>query len=285
MTASDIADIESLTGWDTPALSNALDALRLRPHHSGYIDGSIHRITGAAPMAGRAVTARMVAREPGEDGIPVSYLHRAIAETDGPVVVVLEDCDDPAGAGAFLGEVNGSLLAALHVRGVVTNSRVRDVGELREFPYPVYAAGLCVARAYMRLIDVGTDVTVAGLTMLSRVRDLPWGGEDGGSAPGWLWGEFWIQILSSGPTADPARESLDRPRPLEPGGPVQLDRLAEVSRHPAGCVEAHGRIADQLCQVRLKVLELGGSDLPLPLIAQLVEDRFTLRAAPRSRAG
>ena len=165
MTAADMADIESLTGWDTPALSNALDALRLRPHHSGYSDGSIHRITGAAPMAGRAVTARMVAREPGEDGIPVSYLHRAIAETDGPVVVVLEDCDDPAGAGAFLGEVNGSLLAALHVRGVVTNGRVRDVGELRGLPYPVYAAGLCVARAYMRLIDVGTDVTVAGLTI------------------------------------------------------------------------------------------------------------------------
>jgi hypothetical protein len=36
-----------------------------------------------------------------------------------------------------------------------------------------------------------------------------------------------------------------------------------------------GRSADQLCQVRLKVLELGGTDLPLPLIAQLVEDRFT----------
>jgi hypothetical protein len=59
-------------------------------------------------------------------------------------------------------------------------------------------------------------------------------------------------------------------------GRVQLDRLAEVSRYPAGCVEAHGRIANQLCQVRLKVLELGGSDLPLPLIAQLVEDRLTL---------
>ena len=63
--------------------------------------------------------------------------------------------------------------------------------------------------------------------------------------------------------------------PLEPGGSVHLDRLAEVSRHPAGCVEAHGRIADQRCQVRLKALELGGTDLPLPLIAQLVEDRFT----------
>jgi acyl-coenzyme A thioesterase PaaI-like protein len=50
----------------------------------------------------------------------------ATVETDGPVVVVLEDCDDPAGAGAYLGEVDGSLLAALRIRGVITNGRVRD---------------------------------------------------------------------------------------------------------------------------------------------------------------
>ncbi len=176
MTPTDISAIESLADWDTPALSNALDTLRLRSNHTGHSDGSIQRITGAAPMAGRAVTARMAAREPG-DGIPVSRLHQAIAETDGPVVVILEDRDDPAGAGAFLGEVNGSLLAALHVKGVITNGRVRDVGELREFPYPVYAAGLCVARAYMRLTDVGTEVTVAGLTV--RPGDLLHGDEHG----------------------------------------------------------------------------------------------------------
>jgi regulator of RNase E activity RraA len=57
------------------------------------------------------------------------------------------------GAGAFLGDVNGSLLAALGVRGVVTNGRVRDVGELRGLPYPVFATGPCVARAYMRSED------------------------------------------------------------------------------------------------------------------------------------
>jgi hypothetical protein len=31
MTAADIEGIESLTEWHTPALSSALDALRLRP--------------------------------------------------------------------------------------------------------------------------------------------------------------------------------------------------------------------------------------------------------------
>ena len=178
MTATDMAGIESLAGWDTPSLSNALDSLRLRPHNIGHSDGSIQPITGAAaPMVGRAVTALMVAREPGEDGIPVSRLHGAIAATEGPVVVVLEDRDNPSGAGAFLGEVNGGLLAALGVKGVITNGRVRDAGELRELGYAVYAAGLCVARAYMRLTDVGTQVTVAGLTV--RPGDLLHGDEHG----------------------------------------------------------------------------------------------------------
>src|SRR5258705_857766 len=157
MTATTTDRIDALTAWDTPALSNALDALRLRPFNGGYTNGSIQRITGSSPMVGRAVTARMVAREPGEDGSPVSHLHRAIAETEGPVVVILEDCDEPAGAGAFLGEVNGSLLAALCIKGLVTNGRVRDVNELRQFPYPVFADRLCVARSYMRPVQGGAE--------------------------------------------------------------------------------------------------------------------------------
>jgi 4-hydroxy-4-methyl-2-oxoglutarate aldolase len=163
MTTSE--EIKALAAWDTPALSNALDALRLRPCNAGYTDGSVHRITGGGVMAGRAVTARMVAREPGEDGIPVSRLHQVISELDGPVVVAVEDLDQPPGAGAFLGEVNGSLLAALGIAGLITNGRVRDAGDLRGLPYPVYAAGLCVSRAYMRLTEVGATVTVAGMTV------------------------------------------------------------------------------------------------------------------------
>ena len=120
MTTSE--EIKALAAWDTPALSNALDALRLRPFNAGYTDGSVRRITGGDVMAGRAVTARMVAREPGEDGIPVSRLHQVISELDGPVVVVIEDLDQPPGVGAFLGEVNGSLLAALGIAGLTLAS-------------------------------------------------------------------------------------------------------------------------------------------------------------------
>ena len=61
--------------------------------------------------------------------------------------------------------MNGSLLEALQIKGFVTNGRVRDVNELRTFSYPVFARGLCVARSYMRLVEVGTPVTVGGMTV------------------------------------------------------------------------------------------------------------------------
>jgi 4-hydroxy-4-methyl-2-oxoglutarate aldolase len=165
MTAVDAQHLEALGYWDTPALSNALDSLRLRAHNVGHSDGSLTRITGTGSVIGTAVTARMVARDPGDDAIPVARLHREIADAEGPVVVVIEDSDEFPGAGAFLGEVNGSLLAALHVRGFVTNGCVRDVSELRQLGYPVYAKGLCVSRSYMRLVEVGGIVTVGGMTV------------------------------------------------------------------------------------------------------------------------
>ena len=175
MTTAD--QIGALTAWDTPALSNALDALQLRSFAVGYTDGSVHRVAGAGVMAGRVVTARMAARDPGDDGIPVARLHQAVSAVDGPVVVVIEDQDEPPGAGAFLGEVNGSLLAALGIAGLVTNGRVRDVGDLRGLSYPVYAAGLCVARSYMRLTEVSAAVTVAGLRV--EPGDIVHGDEHG----------------------------------------------------------------------------------------------------------
>lgn len=46
--------------------------------------------------------------------------------------------------------------------------------------------------------------------------------------------------------------------------------------NPARCIQAHGQGANQRGQVRLKAREFGRTDLPLPLVAQLVEDRFTL---------
>ncbi|MBV2366504.1 RraA family protein [Streptomonospora nanhaiensis] len=155
-------DLAALARWDTPALSNALRRTDAGADGQEYTDGSIHRVAGPT-MAGIAVTATMRARRPGGDAVPVAELHRAVLAVGGPAVVVVQDLDEEPGAGAFLGEVNGTLLAALRISGFVTNGRVRDVPDLQGMGFAVHAAGACVARAHMRLTAVGVPVRVAGL--------------------------------------------------------------------------------------------------------------------------
>ena len=154
-----------LSHWDTPALSNALQRLGVNPAERSFTDGSISLMTGVRSV-GVAVTATMRAAQPGDDGVAVSELHRLVADVHHPVMVLLEDLDEAPGAGAFLGEVNGTLLDALGIIGFATNGRVRDLDDLRQMRYTVHARGLCVARAHMRLTTVNEPVSVAGM----RVR-------------------------------------------------------------------------------------------------------------------
>ncbi|MGB3482718.1 MAG: RraA family protein [Mycobacterium sp.] len=154
-------NIGQLADWDTPALSNALRR-ETGPDGQAYTDGSLRQIAGGR-FVGIAVTATMRAAAPGEDSVPVAELHRAVLSVDGPAVVVVQDLDEHSGSGAFLGEVNGTLLDVLGIAGFVTNGRVRDEPDLRQMGFAVHAAGLCVARAHMRITAVGVPVRVGGL--------------------------------------------------------------------------------------------------------------------------
>lgn len=53
-----------------------------------------------------------------------------VAGGDLPTVVVVQDLDHHSGIGAFWGEVNSKVHAALGVRGAITNGALRDLGEL-----------------------------------------------------------------------------------------------------------------------------------------------------------
>lgn len=152
----------ALAGWDTPALSNSLERLALRPRDVGFTDASVRRLVGPT-MAGVAVTARLEARGEKDNGVPVADLYRAVIAADGPPIVVVQDDDEPAGCGAFLGEVIGNLLSALGVVGFVTNGGVRDLDELRDLGLSVFAGAPCVSRAYVRLTAVGVPVRIAGM--------------------------------------------------------------------------------------------------------------------------
>ena len=152
----------ALAAWDTPALSNAIGRLAVRPRNTGHSDGTVRRVVGPR-LCGVAVTATLRSRDQGDDGVPIRELYRAVGTAVGPPVVVVQDLDDPPGAGALLGEVTGNIFRALGVAGYVTDGRVRDEAELAELGLAVFAAGLCVSSSYVRVTAVNVPVRVAGL--------------------------------------------------------------------------------------------------------------------------
>jgi 4-hydroxy-4-methyl-2-oxoglutarate aldolase len=119
----------------------------------------------------------MRAAHAGDDAVAVSELHRLIGASRHPAMVLVQDLDPVPGAGAFLGEVNGTLLDALGIAGFATNGRVRDLRELRGMGYTVHAQGVCVARAHMRLTAVNVPIAIAGMTV--HTGDLIHGDEHG----------------------------------------------------------------------------------------------------------
>jgi len=93
----------------------------------------------------------------------MSTLYAAVANVEGPAIVVVQDDDQPPGCGALLGEVVGTLLKTIGCVGFVTNGCIRDIDEVKALGISAYALGLCVSHAYVRLTAVGIPVDIGGL--------------------------------------------------------------------------------------------------------------------------
>lgn len=80
-----------------------------------------------------------------------------------PRIVVIEDLDDPAGLGAFVGAVHANILRALGCVALVTNGSVRDVTDIRTTGFQLFAANVSVSHAYAHVFDFGSPVSIGGL--------------------------------------------------------------------------------------------------------------------------
>jgi regulator of RNase E activity RraA len=128
-------------------------------------------------MVGYAVTAKIRANDPLTAGeIPFGDVWAEFGKTPKPWVVVIEDLDAPP-VGSYWGEVNASTYAALGAVGVVTNGGVRDLAEVRPTGFHFFSAAVLVSHGYVHVVEVGTQVTVGGLTV--RPGDLLHGDEHG----------------------------------------------------------------------------------------------------------
>ena len=160
------AELDALRGITSPTISNAIETFDVRSRSEGFMDASIRcMFPDLGGMVGYAVTAKIAAREKPETSLSYFDMFDAMAGVPKPWVVVIEDLDWPNALGSYWGEVNGSIYKGMGCVGLVTNGGVRDLDEVVETGFHFFAACVLVSHAYVHLEEVGTPVSVGGLTV------------------------------------------------------------------------------------------------------------------------
>jgi len=161
------AVLRALQTLNTPTVANAIETFNLRPRNQGFMDASVRcMLPGLGVMVGYAVTAKIRAAEPPAPGaaVPRRRMWEYILSIPEPRVVVIQDLDDPP-VGSFWGEVNANIHRALGCVGTVTNGGVRDLDEVEQLGFHLFASQVHVSHAYVHVVEIGTPVEVGGLTV------------------------------------------------------------------------------------------------------------------------
>ena len=164
--------LEALKRYNTPTISNAIEIFDIRQRHLGFLPHRIRSLfPDMGPMVGYAVTSRTRAAYSTEkaDDLTADYL-RYVAAQPGPKIAVGQDLDDPPGLGAQFGEVNATIHKKLGCVGHITDGCPRDLDEVHALGFQLFGLNPCVSHAYVRLVDFGKPVELAGVEI--RPGDL-----------------------------------------------------------------------------------------------------------------
>ncbi len=171
--------LDALKAFNTPTISNAIETFNVRHRHLGFLPHRIRcLLPDLGPMVGYAVTSQTRADYtdvPGPD-LNADYL-RYVASVPGPKVAVGQDIDDAPGLGAQFGEVNATIHQKLGCVGHVTDGCPRDLDEVHALGFHLFGLNACVSHGYIRLVDFGKPITIAGVEV--RSGDLIHGDKHG----------------------------------------------------------------------------------------------------------
>ena len=160
--------LEALRRYNTPTISNAIEIFDIRRRHLGFLPHRIRcLLPDLGPIVGSAVTSRTRAAFSPETSPDLTgdYL-RYVAAQPGPKLAVGQDLDDPPGLGAQFGEVNATIHKKLGCVGHITDGCPRDLDEVHALGFQLFGLNPCVSHAYVRLVDFGKPVKIAGVEVL-----------------------------------------------------------------------------------------------------------------------
>jgi len=163
-------EIDQFHGLSTSVVASAIETFRVRMPNTGFCSSAIRCVfKERPPIVGYAATARVRSSSPPMERFGYSYERtdwwNHILSIPAPRVVVIEDLDEPAGLGAFVGEVNANILLALGCVALMTNGAVRDLHEVRPVGFQMFAGNVSVSHAYAHILDFGGPAVVGGLAI------------------------------------------------------------------------------------------------------------------------
>jgi regulator of RNase E activity RraA len=159
-----------LRSIDTPTVCNLMEIVAPERRGAFYTVSHLHcPFPDLPPMVGFAKTVTMRARDPVSGP---SYMAKRmdyldyVAAAPQPGIAVIEDKDEPAGYGAFWGEVQSNVHKALGCLGTITNGSIRDIPQIAE-GFQMLAGSLSPSHAYVHVEEFGVPVTIHGMAVKS----------------------------------------------------------------------------------------------------------------------
>lgn len=166
----DDALLDHLRGFDTPTICNALEFATGGRRATGFTrEQMVAAFPLLPPIVGFARTATIRASAPSTTSgqaareLRLAY-YEHVARIDRPTVVVIQDLDHAVGVGAFWGEVNSKVHAALGCAGVVTNGALRDL-DMLDPAFQILAGRVTPSHAFVRIESIGGDVDIFGMSV------------------------------------------------------------------------------------------------------------------------
>ncbi len=172
--------VDYLKSVDGPTLSNAIEVLKIRPHREGFTPLQVRPLFPEfGRMVGYAVTAHVetiTEMEPFDRNGFVE-LYRAVQESPKPAVIAFQEIGGYPDYAAHCGEVMASLFTRLGAIGLVSDSGVRDIPEVKRLGFHYFARGSVVSHANFRIVRVSVPIQVQG--MVVKPGDILHGDENG----------------------------------------------------------------------------------------------------------
>lgn len=162
--------LEALRALDTPTVCNALEVVAPDRRGFGYtLQPFFCPRPQLAPIVGYARTATVRAASPSDLSPDQATQRRLdyyahVAEAPGPTITVIQDLDEPAGHGAWWGEVNTNIHQGLGSLGVITNGSIRDLDDSAA-GFQLLAGMAGPSHAWIRVEEFAIPVEVHGMSV------------------------------------------------------------------------------------------------------------------------